>query len=187
MSSITILFIALSLAADAFAVSVVAGISEKKIHIQNALKMAWIFGFFQAIMPVIGFTFASFFSSSIEHYDHWIAFILLSYIGANMSYEWWKWWGEEKIIENRFGYKSLIMLGIATSIDALAVGISLTATTDSIVIPAIIIGIVTFLLSFLGIEFWKKWWEKIGKYAEIIGGFILVTIGIKILIEHIFF
>lgn len=185
MSFFTIILLALSLSADAFAVAVGTGISQNKIQKKQSLSMAFSFGFFQAIMPIIGFFAASLFAKQIMDYDHWIAFVLLGYIGGNMAYEWWKPDdAEEK--KDMFTLRSLITLGIATSIDALAIGVWLTASTDDIFVPAIFIGITTFILSFIGIEFGKKFGQKIGSRAEIIGGLILIGIGTNILIEHLF-
>lgn len=185
MFFITLFFLALSLSADAFAVALGAGISQKSIKMMQALKMAFSFWFFQALMPIIGFFLASIFSKYITSYDHWIAFILLGYIGWNMIYEWWKWEDEVITEKNIFGLKSLITLGIATSIDALAVGVSLTASTKDIFFPALMIGVITFFISYLGVEFGKKWGKHVGSRSEIIGGLILIGIGTKILIEHL--
>jgi putative Mn2+ efflux pump MntP len=185
MSYIAIILLAFSVAADAFAVSVATGISERKIRKQDAFRMAFSFWLFQAVMPIIGFMVASMFARVIGAYDHWIAFGLLLYIGGNMTYEWWRRDDENKEVKNTFSIQSLIILGIATSIDALAVGVSLTATTDNILLPALCIGGVTFVLSFIGVEFGKRWWEQIGKNAEIIGGLVLIGIGTKILISHL--
>jgi putative Mn2+ efflux pump MntP len=185
MNFIQIFLLSVSLAADAFAVAVGAGISQKKILLKQALAMALCFGIFQAAMPIIGYTLASLFSDIIVNYDHWIAFILLGYIGWNMIYEWWKWDDEEKDAKNIFGLRSLCILWLATSIDALAVGVSLTATEKSIWPSAIMIGIVTFVLSFIGVEFGKRFGMHIGKKAEIIWWIILMGIGSNILYEHI--
>jgi putative Mn2+ efflux pump MntP len=185
MAFLTLLLLAISLSADAFAVAVGTGISQRHIRSRDALQMAFSFGFFQAIMPIIGFAVASLFAEQIMDYDHWIAFLLLGYIGANMIHEWWSSeseWGQERDV---FSIRSLIVLGVATSIDALAVGVSLTASVTSIYFPALMIGVITFVLSWVGIEFGKKWWAKIWKNAEIVGGLILIGIGTKILIEHL--
>lgn len=186
MSFITVLLLAISLSADAFAVAVGTGISQKNIRIKQALLMAFSFWFFQALMPIIWFYLASLFASLITDYDHWIAFVLLGYIGVNMIYEGWKWGGNEEEKKDVFSLKSLIILGVATSIDALAVGISLTASTENIFYPALVIGIITFVASYIGLGFGKKFWHHIGSRSEIIGGLILIGIGTNILIEHIF-
>lgn len=187
MSFITVLLLALSLSADAFAVAVGTGISNKKITTKEATSMAFSFGFFQALMPIIWFYLASLFASIITSYDHWIAFLLLGGIGINMIIEGWNWEDEELgEKKNVFALKSLITLGVATSIDALAVGVSLTAATDNIWYPALMIGMITFVTSYIGLGFGKKFWHHIGSRSEIIGGLILVGIGINILIEHIF-
>lgn len=186
MSYITLLLLAISVSADAFAVSISAGITEKKISQKQAISLAFTFGLFQAIMPIIGFYLTSLFEKSILHYDHWLAFFLLGYIWWNMIYQWWKWWEENIIEKNIFHFYSLIVLGIATSIDALAIGISLTATTPSIFFPAIVIWIFTFALSYIWVEFWKKLGKKVWSHSEIIGWLILLGIGTNILIQHLY-
>ncbi|MBX9809231.1 manganese efflux pump MntP family protein [Candidatus Gracilibacteria bacterium] len=186
MSLITNFLLALSVSADAFAVAIGAGISHKYIKITQALGMAFSFGCFQAIMPIIGFQVTTLFPDVIKSYDHWIAFFLLGYIGWNMMAAGYISNKEEKVDKNIFGFKSLLILGIATSIDALAVGASLTASTDNIYIPASIIGLITFIATFIGVKFGSKFSEKIGSRSEIVGGFILIVIGTKILIDHLF-
>jgi putative Mn2+ efflux pump MntP len=182
-----LILLSLSLAADAFAVAIWAGITEKKNTLKKALLMAISFGVFQAVMPIIGFMGASLFSEIIKNYDHWIAFVLLWYLGVNMIYSWIKWEEDIQEIKNIFSWKSIITLSFATSIDALAVWVSLTATEDnSILLTALSIWLITFLLSFIWVEFWKKFWNHIGKNAEIAWWIILIFIGTKILISHIF-
>ncbi len=185
MSFITLLLLALSLSADAFAVAVGTGISQEKIHKKQAIFMALTFGFFQALMPIIGFYLASLFAHSIINFDHWIAFILLGYIGGNMIREWWKNGDKNNIGKNIFSVRSLLVLGIATSIDALAIWISLIASTDNIFFPAALIGVVTFMTTYLGVNFGKKFAKHLGSRAEIIGWLVLIGIGTKILIEHL--
>ena len=186
MSILTILFLAISVSADAFAVAIWAWISQKHIRITQALWMALSFWFFQAIMPIIWFQITTLFPDGIKDYDHWIAFFLLGYIGWNMMAAWYIENEEEKVDKNIFGFKSLLILGIATSIDALAVGASLVASTDDIYLPALIIWITTFIATFVWVKFGSKFSEKIGSRSEIIGWFILIVIGIKILIDHLF-
>ena len=185
MSFITILFLALSLSADAFAVAVGTGISQKKVHKKEAIAMALSFGIFQGVMPIVWFFMASLLPHSILEYNHWIAFLLLGYIGCNMMYEWWKNRDTDTIQKNIFALRSLIILGIATSIDALAVGVSLTASTTDITFPAITIGVVTFFVSYLWVRSGEKFSKHIWSRAEIIWGLILIGIWIKILLDHL--
>lgn len=187
MNFFQLILLSFSLSADAFAVAVGTGVSRKTILFRQALLMALCFGMFQAIMPIIGYSLASLFSQIITAYDHWIAFLLLGYLGGNMMYAGWKCSDDEEEKRDIFSLGSLITLGIATSIDALAVGVSLVATEKSIFFPAFIIGIITFVLSFIGVAFGKKFGKHIGSRAEILGGCILIGIGTKILIEHLFF
>lgn len=185
MSILSLFFLALSLAADAFAVALGIWMSRQKILMRQALMMAWCFGIFQAIMPILGYSLASLFSEIIRDYDHWIAFILLGYIWGNMIYSGLKK-EEESLEKDVFSLRSLLTLGIATSIDALAVWVSLTATEESIYFPALVIGIITFVASFIALESGKRLSDKLGSYAEVCGGAILIGIGINILIEHTF-
>ncbi len=187
MNFFEISLLALSLSADAFAVAVGTGVTRQRILLWQALAMAVCFWFFQAFMPIIGFSLASAFSTLIQSYDHWIAFLLLGYLGINMSYAGWKWDDDTEDKRDVFSFWTLITLAVATSIDALAVGVSLVATEKSIIFPACIIGLITFILSFVGVEFGKKFGSHIGSRAEIVGGLILIGIGTKILIEHLFF
>ena len=181
MDVITILFIAFGLAMDAFAVSVTSGVAIKNLKVNNALRIAFFFGLFQAIMPAIGwlggFTFRNFISSI----DHWIAFGLLSLIGLKMIFESTKMKPEEET-KNPLNIYVLLMLSLATSIDALAVGLSLSFLKIFIITPAIIIGVITFLLSFIGVFVGNRVGHFFENKIEILGGLILIAIGIKILI-----
>lgn len=185
MSYITLLFLAISVSADAFAVSIGVGITEKRISQKQAFSLALTFGLFQAIMPIIGFFLASLFEKSISNYDHWLAFWLLGYIWWAMIFQWWKWWEDGIIGKNILALRSIIVLGIATSIDALAIGISLTATTPSIFFPALVIWIITFAVSYIWVEFWRKLGKKVGSHSEIIGWLVLIVIGTNILLQHL--
>ena len=184
MDIISIIFIAFGLAMDAFAVSVTSGLIIKHLRINNALKIAVFFGAFQAIMPLIGWSAGLSFRDFISGVDHWIAFGLLSIIGCKMVYESSKMGSNEKKIDPLNLYV-LFILSIATSIDALAVGLSLSFLNVPIALPAIIIGIVTFLLSVFGVYFGNRFGHYFERKIEIIGGLILIGIGIKILIEHL--
>ncbi|MCW3998510.1 MAG: manganese efflux pump MntP family protein [Candidatus Bathyarchaeota archaeon] len=180
---IIIVLIALGLAMDSFSVSITRGFTNTRTRILNeALKTGFFFGLFQAIMPIIGWITGQSIINLISEFDHWIAFGLLIFIGARMIYE--SLTKESKQIVSSSSFKVLMILSIATSIDALAVGLSLSFLQTSIIIPAIIIGIITFSLSFLGVYIGKKfgdYFEKIG----VIGGIILIIIGLRIIIEHL--
>ncbi len=183
MSSISLLFVSFSLAMDAFAVSLSAGFSAKKIHFRQALFLALTFGIFQAVMPLIGWLWWLSIQSWIEPIDHWIAFFLLGGIGINMIKEAFS--GDEEEKRDYFSFRSLMTLGIATSIDALAIGISFALLPVDIVLAIGLIGIVTAILCLLWVYIWKKFGHIFWSKAEIIGGIILMGIGTKILIEHI--
>lgn len=187
MGFISIFMTGIGLSMDAFAVSVAKGMTIKKNQLKMALKISLFFGGFQAIMPMIGWFAGSYFKEYIQAFDHWIAFILLGFIGGKMIYESFKGEDEEADEENELSYKNLTILAIATSIDALAVGISFALFEVSIVWAALIIGITTFILCMFAVLLGKKLGALCQKYAELIGGVILVIIGLKILIEHLFF
>jgi putative Mn2+ efflux pump MntP len=182
MDIITIL-IAIGVAMDSFSVSITRGFTTNKTRMLNeALKTGFFFGAFQGIMPIIGWLAGLSIIDLISGFDHWIAFGLLTFIGVRMIYETIT--KESKKVVNSNSFKILIMLSIATSIDALAVGLSLSFLGTSILTPALIIGIITFFLSFLGIYLGKKfgdYFEKIG----VLGGIILIAIGLRIIIEHL--
>lgn len=188
MSLLNIVFIAFSLAMDAFAVSISNGLLLKEIKIKNGIKFGIFFGGFQFIMPIIGYYSTRLFEKQIIQFDHWIAFILLSIIGCKMIYETFKNDDEKIYDENKIlSKKNLTVLAIATSIDALAVGVSFYVLKTNILLASILIGLVAFILSFLGIIIGKKIGKIFSKNAERLGGAILISIGTKILIEHLFF
>lgn len=184
MSLITVIFVAFGLAMDSFAVSIASGITIKNLKINNALKVAFSFGLFQAFMPLVGWLAGLSLREISSGIDHWIAFALLILIGLKMIYESLKIESASKGLDSLNIY-ILLMLSIATSIDALAVGLSFAFLKIYIVTPVIIIGIVTFLLSLLGIVIGNKLGHFFEKKIEIAGGLILIGIGIKILIEHL--
>ena len=168
---------------DAFSVSITHGIANKSVKSVNAIKLAVSFGSFQAIMPVLGWLAGVNVIDLISEFDHWIAFILLTFIGARMIYESTRNVSEKLI--NSLSNGVLLMLSIATSIDALAVGLSLSFLRVPILIPAIIIGLVTFSLSFLGVYCGNRIGCFLGNKVEVLGGIILIVIGLKILLEHL--
>ena len=169
---------------DAFAVSITSGFTIKKLKIHNALKIAVSFGLFQAFMPIIGWSAGFHLKSFISSVDHWFAFGLLSIIGIKMIIESTEMKPNDKDV-NPLNIYVLLILSIATSIDALAVGLSLSLLKVLIITPAIIIGIVTFLLSFIGVYIGNKFGHFFENKFEIIGGLILIGIGLKILVEHL--
>ena len=181
-----IIVIAVALAMDAFAVSVVSGSTYKQLHIKHALRMAAFFGGFQAFMPLIGSLAGLGLKEYITACDHWIAFVLLSTIGGKMIYESFK----IKSVEDSPDPSKilvLLVLSVATSIDALVIGITLSFITTSIALAVAIIGMITFALSYLGVLIGKRFGHFFENKIEIFGGLILIAIGVKILVEHLFF
>ncbi len=186
MTIVELVLISIGLSMDAFVVSIGKGISLNKIEKKNVLVIALFFGFFQGFMPLVGYMLGSTFSEYIVSFDHWIAFILLSLVGGNMLIEAFS--DEDSEEKESFKVREIFILAIATSIDALAVGITLALIQDvEIITSVVIIGIITFTLSYIGVIFGKKIGTKFGKVAEIFGGLVLIGIGLKILIEHLFF
>ncbi len=184
MSIFTIFFIAVGLSMDAFAVSVTSGFAISRLKIRHALRIALFFGGFQAAMPVVGWLAGSGLKNLITGIDHWIAFGLLLAIGVKMIYESAKLKEDKKPVDcMRLG--TLLALSVATSIDALAVGLSLSFIAVPIITPSIIIGIVTFFISFAGVYIGKKVGHFFESKLEIAGGIILIAIGIKILVGHL--
>lgn len=169
---------------DAFAVSISSGITIEKPRIENALKIAVFFGAFQAFMPVIGWLAGLGLRELISQVDHWIAFGLLCVIGGRMIYQSTRARSEKKVL-NPLNLGVLLLLSVATSIDALAAGVSLAILKVSIVLPVVIIGAVTFALSFLGVFVGDKSGRFLESKAEFVGGLVLIGIGTKILIEHL--
>lgn len=185
MDLITLILIALGLAADAFAVSITNGIYSNKINKRSALYTGFIFGLFQALMPVIGFYLGKTFFAIIHRYQHWAALFLLGAIGINMLTEAMKNRNntEEYKKEDIFNIKSLIVQGIATSVDAMAAGVSFAALEIHILPAALLIGIITFYCCFLGVYIGKIFGSLLGIRARFVGGIVLLLIGIKIFIE----
>lgn len=184
MNIIEILLIALGLAFDAFAVSVSAGTLKVCQNRSAAFRLSFHFGLFQFLMPIIGWFIGYQISDYLTSLDHWIAFCLLFYIGAKMIWESFK---EDDVRKDYNPSKGsqLILLSIATSIDALAVGLSLAFLRIEIFTPALFIGIITASLSLIGIKIGKQFGKKFAGKAEFAGGLILIGIGSKILIEHL--
>ena len=186
MGLLELLIIAVGLSMDAFAVSISKGLSLKSIRLEHALKVGLWFGGFQALMPLIGYLLGSTFAEAVSAFDHWVAFILLALIGGNMIKESFD--KDECDCEEKggygFGYKTMFTLAVATSIDALAVGVTFSFLCVKIIPAIILIGSVTFLFSVAGLKIGNIFGCKYKSHAELAGGIILILIGIKILIEH---
>ena len=182
MGIISILLIAVGLAMDSLAVSISGGIVMRPFCMRQSLRLALTMGIFQGGMTLLGWLMGVSFSSYITAFDHWIAFILLGFLGGKMIYESF---GEEETTISSFSTKTLLTLGVATSIDALAVGDSMAFLKTSIYFPAFIIGFVTFALSLIGVISGYRFGKIKGINVELFGGIILIAIGVKILIEHL--
>lgn len=185
MTFIELIIIALGLSMDAFAVSVSNSMTVKKFRVRDALTFGLFFGAFQAIMPLIGWLFGNLFSRHVTAIDHWIAFVLLSYIGIKMIYD--ARTSKNSDNEADLSFKVLLFLAIATSIDALAVGVTFAFMKIDIILSIAIIGIITFIISFAGTYIGHRAGGILGDRAQTFGGVILILIGLKILIEHLFF
>ena len=185
LSLVELFLLAVGLSMDAFAVSVCKGLSVKRVRKSNMLACGAYFGGFQALMPLIGYLLGARFQSMIQSIDHWIAFVLLVLIGFNMIHE--AIGSEEETLDASFGVRTMLMLAVATSIDALAVGVTFAFLSVRIVPAVGLIGAVTFALSALGVKLGGVFGMKWKRRAELAGGAILVLIGLKILVEHLFF
>lgn len=185
MSLLEIVLIALGLSMDAFAVSITLGLSVKKPRIREIIIPGIFFGLFQALMPAIGYFAGIFFADKIQNFDHWIAFALLGIIGGKMIKESLS--TREETNENYFTLIRLFVLAIATSIDALAIGITFVFFKVNIFMAVVITGIITFFISMTGVKMGNIFGSKFKSKAEFAGGAILVILGIKIVVEHLFF
>ena len=189
MTILDILLIAVALAMDCFTVSMVSGVMIRKMFWGRNLRMALLFGFFQAAMPFIGWIAIHYFQSSVEAYDHWIAFGLLLLIGGKMILDAFK--EEDEATFNPLNLGTQLTLAVATSIDALAVGISFSCsgygTVQSLILPLAVIGLVSFIFSIAGLLLGVRFGGAVARRfkPEIIGGVILIAIGVKILLEHL--
>lgn len=185
MSVIELFVLALGLSMDAFAVSICKGLSVPKLQAKHCLICGVYFGGFQALMPLIGWALGIRFQSMITNIDHWIAFVLLAVIGANMIKESFS--KEEECPDASFGFKTMLTLAVATSIDALAVGVTFAFLDVSIVPAVLLIGATTFVCSAVGVKIGNVFGNRFQSKAEFLGGLVLIAIGLKILIEHLFF
>lgn len=183
---LTVLFIALGLSMDAVAVAMASGCAAGKGRVdgRQALRLAALFGFFQALMPAIGWLAGLGFKGVIARFDHWLAFVLLGFIGIKMIRESRRG-GECRVQGNAMGPAVMLGLAVATSIDALAVGLSFSLLAERIVAPVLIIGAVTFVLSLAAVYAGHRFGSWLAGKAEMLGGLILIAIGLKILLEHL--
>lgn len=183
MEILTIILLAIGLAMDAFAVSICKGLAMGKAQWRSMIVIGLWFGAFQAIMPIIGYFLGRSCYDLIKDYDHWIAAALLFLIGANMIREALS--GEEEDMNADIGFKVMLILAIATSIDALAIGISIAMDSDrSIFASALVIGVITMVISMVGVKIGSVFGDRFGTKAEILGGVILILIGVKVILEH---
>lgn len=183
MGLVELIILSVGLAMDAFAVSICKGLAMKKMKWKNAIIIGLYFGIFQAIMPLIGYLLGVSFQSAITSIDHWVAFVLLVGIGANMIREAIS--KEKEEANDSIKIKDMLILAIATSIDALAIGITFAFLEVNITLAVSLIGIITFIISVIGVKIGNIFGDKYERKAELAGGIILIGLGIKILIEHL--
>jgi putative Mn2+ efflux pump MntP len=182
MDAVTIVLIAIGLAMDAFAVSISKGLAMKTPTLKAILVIGLWFGGFQAIMPIIGYCLGSSFYQYVSSYGYWIAFALLMIIGLNMIREALS--GDEEDVDASIGPKTMLILAVATSIDAFAVGVSLSMENAEILVSAAIIGVITMAISMAGVLLGNVIGDILNRKAGVIGGVILIIIGIKIIVEN---
>ena len=185
MGIFELLLLSIGLGMDAFAVSVCKGISMKKMDWKKACIVGLYFGGFQALMPVIGYFLGTSFQSIITNIDHWVAFVLLGIIGGKMIQEAFQKDKDEEEYSSDVSVKTMLILSVATSIDALAVGITFAFLNVNLLLAITFIGLITFVLSVVGTKIGNRFGDKYKGKAEFIGGSILILIGFKILFEHL--
>ena len=185
MSIYEVFIIAIGLSMDAFAVALCKGSKMRPFNFKYALLIAFLFGFAQAIMPLIGWFLGSQFESYIVAIDHWIAFVLLCFLGGKMAFESFKKDNECQTCEEKFNFGELVLMAIATSIDALAVGITFAFLRVDLISSVSLIGVTTLILCFIGTIIGCKFGGKLKSKAELAGGIILILMGVKILLEHL--
>jgi putative Mn2+ efflux pump MntP len=180
---VELILIAISLAMDAFAVSLGKGLTVCNVSSRHAMIAGAWFGGFQALMPIIGYFLGYSFSGLVTNVDHWIAFVLLALIGANMIRD--TLWGDAEQQDGDFAPRKMFVMAVATSIDALAVGITMAFLSVNIWIAALVIGVITFVISAAGVMLGCRFGDYIGSKAGLLGGVILIGLGVKILLEHL--
>jgi len=186
MDWLSISVISLALAMDAFAVAVGVGVSLSPLTKRRVFRLAFHFGLFQSLMPVAGWWAGRAVYRELSGVDHWIAFGLLSLVGGKMMWSVWRGDGEKKLTGDPTAGIALVLLSIATSIDALALGLSLALTGSTILLPAMVIGLVAAALTAVGMTLGRRIGSLWGKRVELLGGAILIAIGVKIVLDHLF-
>ncbi|MBR3681362.1 MAG: manganese efflux pump [Clostridia bacterium] len=188
MQLYVLIVLAVGLAGDACAAAICKGLATPKLRLKHMLITGLWFGGFQAVMPVIGYIPVKLLGPAMEKYitniDHWVAFSVLAFLGVKMIYEAITG-GEEECVDCSFAPRAMVVMAVATSIDALAVGVTFALTDANIFVAALLIGVITFVLSALGVKIGNVFGVKYKKYAELAGGAVLVLIGLKILLEHL--
>ena len=185
MEFVQAMVLAVGLSMDAFAVSVCKGLAMKRADVKSSLICGTWFGGFQGLMPAIGFFLGSLFAQAIQSFDHWIAFLLLGYIGFNMLRDAFSQEACCQETDADLSAKTMFVMAIATSIDAMAAGISLAMDSADIVLNVVCIGLTTFVLSAVGVKVGNVFGSRFEKKAQIAGGVILILLGLKILLEHL--
>jgi len=183
MTLLEIIIVAVCLSMDTFAVAITLGLSAGKLRVRQVLIPACYFGFFQAVMPLLGYFAGVNFASRIQSFDHWIAFALLGFIGGKMIKDSFT---KDKVDAISFRFHSMLLLAIATSVDALAIGITFAFLEVGIFKAVVIIGTVTFCITAVGVKIGNVYGAKFRSKAEFLGGAVLIILGVKILIEHLF-
>lgn len=183
MGVVELILIAIGLAMDAFAVSLGKGLTLKRVDSKFALVAGAWFGGFQALMPIIGYLLGRTFAGFVISVDHWIAFVLLALIGINMIRD--TLWGDKEQHTSDFSARSMFLMAVATSIDALAVGVTMAFLDVNIWIAATVIGVITFVLSAVGVVLGYRFGTLLGSKAGLLGGVILIGLGVKIILEHL--
>ena len=185
MGVFELILVAISLAMDAFAVSLGKGFTVSNVTLRHSIIAGVWFGGFQALMPIIGYFLGYSFSGVVSSIDHWIAFALLALIGANMIRD--TLWGDKEQQDGDFAPRKMFLMAVATSIDALAVGITIVFLNVNIWIAALVIGVITFVISAAGVMLGSRFGDYLGSKAGLLGGVILIVLGVKILLEHLGF
>ena len=186
MNLLTLLGIAVGLAMDAFAVAIGIGLNARQVSPRMTVRLAWHFGLFQALMPIVGWLAGLSVERWISGVDHWVAFALLATIGGHMIYEALYGDAAARAAKDPTRGASLVVLSVATSIDALAVGLSLALLGVEIWYPAVVIGVVAFAFTAVGLHLGRRFGALFGRRMEVLGGVILIAIGVRILIDHLF-